>query len=125
MTTTKATEAPLGGRDERQSTVARWTRETLGDATMTSGERALRFFEEACELAQAEGLTTEQCAALVAHVFGKPAGDPAQEVGGVSVTLLAYCEARGFSADAAEARELARVLAIDPQRFREDRKSVV
>ena len=107
------------GRQRRQRTVYAWAAATFGAATMSPVERALRLVEEVVELAQAEGLAPELVRAVLDHVYAKPPGDRAQEVGGVGVTLLAYCEARGLSADAEEARELARVLAIDPERFRE------
>ena len=78
----------------------------------------MRLLEEAVELAQAEGVPLDRALATVEHVYLKPAGKPEQEAGGVGVTLLAYCAARGISADAEEAREFERVLDIDPAYFR-------
>lgn len=105
-------------RNIRQRGVFQWVRETFGDPSTAPSERVKRVLEEAVELAQAEGMTQDHALAIVGYVFGKPKGDPAQEVGGLGVTLLAYCEARGLSADAEEAREFERVLAIDPAHFR-------
>lgn len=48
-------------------------------------ERNHRFLEEALELVQACGCTESEAAQLVAYVYGRPAGDPPQEVGGVMV----------------------------------------
>lgn len=107
------------GRDVRQTRAYAFVHKTFGAATTTPLERALRFFEEASELAQAAGVAEEQARGILRHVFGKPAGEPRQEVGGVGVTLLAYCEAAGFSADDAEKAELDRVIAIDPDYFRQ------
>lgn len=58
---------------------------------MTKKERAQRFLEEALELVQAEGLTWKDCDLMVNYVFGRPAGETRQEVGGVAVTLAALC----------------------------------
>ena len=105
-------------RDERQSIVAAWIRSTFGEVTCTREERTLRFLEEAIELAQAEGLSLEQVNRLMIHVYNKPRGVAEQEVGGVGITLLAYCECIGISADAAELLEWERVSAIDAEYFR-------
>ena len=105
-------------RDERQAAVLDWVRTTFGPATLTGSERAMRVLEEALELFQAEGLDLDKALAIARHVYGRPLGDPAQEVGGLGVTLLAYCGAKGISADGEEARELERVLAKDPEHFR-------
>jgi hypothetical protein len=93
-------------------------RATFGDSLLATEERVSRVVEEAVELAQAEGVPAERLHALVRHVYAKPPGDPAQEVGGVGVTVLAYCAAVGISADDAEAREVERVLALPVDHFR-------
>lgn len=105
-------------RDRRQRTTIEWVRSTFGEAAATPSERALRLLEEVVELVQAEGVDVERVRAIVSHVYGKPIGQPAQEVGGVGVCLLAYCAATDLSADAEESRELDRVLAVDPAYFR-------
>ncbi len=106
-------------RDERQAAVLEWVRATFGQATLTGAERAMRVLEEAVELFQAEGLDVDRALAIVWHVYGRPRGEPAQEVGGLGVTLLAYCGAKGISADGQEVREWERVQAIHPDHFRE------
>jgi len=106
-------------RDDRQQAVHKWVRETFGERTLALEERVMRVLEEAAELAQAEGLTRVKALAIIEHVFNKPDGDPMQEAGGVGVTLLAYCAARGISAELAEDMEFKRVQSIDPARFRE------
>lgn len=105
-------------RNDRQQKVIDWVRATFGAATCTAEERALRLLEETVELMQAHGITREKVQSVVGYVFKKPVGVPAQEVGGIGVTLLAYCAVAGLSADAEEARELERVLTIDPVKFR-------
>jgi hypothetical protein len=51
--------------------------------------RVFRFIEEALELGQALGCTEEQANELVKYVFGRPVGEPHQELGGTMVTLAA------------------------------------
>lgn len=73
-------------------------------------ERAGRFCEEALELCQtAPGFSKDRAHALVDYVFGRPQGEISQEVGGVMVTLAAFCNTFGISITAEAERELARV----------------
>ena len=72
-------------------------------------ERQHRFFEEAGELIQALGTTREEAHQLVDYVYDRTAGDPAQEVGGVLLTLAALCNASRVSMQQAGETELARV----------------
>ncbi|WP_446903021.1 hypothetical protein [Burkholderia sp. YIM B11467] len=72
-------------------------------------ERNHRFYEEAGELVQAHGMTREEAHALVDYTWSRPAGDPAQEAGGVMVTLAALCLANGIDMHAAGETELARI----------------
>ncbi len=72
-------------------------------------ERNHRFLEEALELVQSTGCTASEAHQLVDYVFNRPAGEPAQEVGGVRVTLAALCTAAAIRDDAAGDTELARV----------------
>ena len=72
-------------------------------------ERNHRFLEESLELVQSLGCTASEAHQLVDYVFGRPAGEPRQELGGVIVTAAALCFPHGLDmADAGE-RELARV----------------
>lgn len=106
-------------RDSRQFQVIRWCADTFGFGVATDGrERAKRFLEEAIELAQACGISFDELEDVAAHVYSKPVGDIAQEIGGVGVTLLALAHNFGFSADEAERKELDRVLSKDPAHFR-------
>jgi hypothetical protein len=78
-----------------------------GDATAPR-ERTHRFLEEALELAQANGCSADEARALLAYVFGRPAGELRQEIGGVMVTLGALCWAMRESLEQAGEDELAR-----------------
>lgn len=72
-------------------------------------ERQHRFFEEAGELVQACGMTASEAHQLVDYTWGRPAGQPAQEVGGVLLTLAGLCSAKGLDMAVAGETELARV----------------
>lgn len=94
-----------------QSRVAPWMYECFGPAVAADlVERGDRFLEEALELLQSHGYDPTRVAALVDYVFNRPAGVPAQEVGGVMVTLAAYCNATGQDMHTAGETELARIL---------------
>ncbi|WP_329767592.1 hypothetical protein [Stenotrophomonas muris] len=72
-------------------------------------ERGDRLLEEVLELLQAHDYDSARVATLVDYVFGRPVGEPAQEVGGVMVTLAGYCWVAGLDMHAAGDAELARI----------------
>ncbi len=72
-------------------------------------ERNHRFLEEALELVQSNGCTVSEAHQLVDYVFGRAVGEPAQEAGGVMVTLAALCLASGLDMHKAGEVELARI----------------
>lgn len=104
--------SPGQGAEEARSYQARihdWMMHCFGpDITMNRDERSLRFLEEALELVQAAGLGRDTVAAMADYVYGRPKGDLAQEVGGVSVCLSALCTAQGIGQSEAEESELRR-----------------
>lgn len=111
--------AEWGARAERQKMMLDWARDAFGDGIEVSpGVRLMRFIEEATELAQAHGLSEADVHKVVSYVFKRPPGAPAQEIGGVMVTLMAFCESAGYDLVAAEHREINRVLLKDPEHFR-------
>lgn len=112
------TEYGRPSRNQRQKAVYQWASETFGAHNAIPFERALRLFEEATELVQAEGVSEQLLFDIISHVYGKPLGDAKLEAGGVGVTLLAYCESKGISADDAEHKEAYEVLTRDPEYFR-------
>ncbi len=71
-------------------------------------ERTHRFLEEALELAQANGCSRNDAAALVEYVYSRPKGRPEYEVGGVMVTLASLCSATSIDMNEAGDRELGR-----------------
>jgi hypothetical protein len=72
-------------------------------------ERNHRFLEEGLELVQSLGCTASEAHQLVDYVFGRPSGDPMQELGGAQVTLAALCFPTGLDMREAAERELVRV----------------
>lgn len=93
-----------------QERVGAWMLACFGEAIAADRlERNHRFLEEALELVQACGCTAAEAHRLVTYVFGRPPGDPGQEVGGVMATLAAHCRAHGIDMEAAGETELARI----------------
>jgi hypothetical protein len=72
-------------------------------------ERNHRFLEEALELVQSLGCERSEAHQLVDYVFDRPTGKPAQEVGGVMVTLAALSLANGLDMHEAGETELMRI----------------
>lgn len=93
-----------------QSRVADWTRACFGDEISADRlERGDRFLEETLELLQSGGYPMDRVGQLANYVWSRPAGEPAQEVGGVLLTLAAYCNAHDLDMQAAGETELSRV----------------
>lgn len=87
-----------------------WVMRALGPAILKSRrERAMRFFEEATELAQACGLAKHDMAAIVDRVMHRPSGEVAQESAGAYFTLLVLAHAHDVSLDWELMKEFRRV----------------
>lgn len=76
--------------------------------SMLPVQRSFRFIEEALELVQASGTSREEVLRLVEYVYGRPAGDVSQEIGGVMVTLSGLATSFRLSMEYAGNAELAR-----------------
>lgn len=101
-----------GDRDDRQRQVAEWCAAAFGIEHQSSvPQRGLRMLEEAIEAYQALNGDPAQAHALIDYIFAKEPGQLFQELGGLSLTLLALAAAAGVSADEAERTEIARVMA--------------
>lgn len=93
-----------------QRNVARWSVEAFGhEIACDKVERNHRFAEEALELVQSLGCTKEEVLQLVDYVYGRPKGDPSQEVGGVMITLASLCEANNIHLRESSEVELDRI----------------
>ena len=79
--------------------------------------RALRFAEEAIELAQVCGVSEDKAAELVRVVYSRPVGHVMQEVGGSMVTLSVLCHTLGIDLEDAFQIEVCRCLSKDPAHF--------
>lgn len=102
--------APVGLHHLFQSRVRSWVKACFGEAIADDGtERNHRFLEEALELVQALGCTEGEAQQLVKYVYGRPEGEPEQELGGVMVTLAALAAAWRLDMRGAGEKELARV----------------
>lgn len=86
-------------------------------------QRNHRFLEEALELVQSLGCTASEAHQLVDYVFGRPVGEPTQELGGAIITLHALASANNMDVAAAGETELVRVWTmIDRIRAKQDAK---
>lgn len=97
-------------RDDLQTRMRAWVEACFGAAIANdTTERGHRMLEEAIELHQANGCTQGDAHLLVDYVYARPPGVIGQEVGGVVLTLAAFCAARGISFIEAGEEELRRV----------------
>lgn len=93
-----------------QDRVAPWMTATFGpEISMDVVERGDRLLEEVLELLQSVDYDPARVLQLRDYVWGRPAGEPAQEVGGVMVTLAAFCLANGLDMHEAGETELTRI----------------
>lgn len=94
-----------------QDRVFDWARDCFGEHDTTSREmRTYRFLEEALELAQACGCSQDAATRVLEYVYGRPAGEVAQETGGTMVSLAVLCQAFGIGMNRCAEAELTRVL---------------
>lgn len=93
-----------------QYRVRPWLLECFGAAISgDKTERSNRFLEEAIELYQSANCTRSDAHQLVDYVFDRPIGEKPQEVGGVMLTLAAFCLAHKLDMHLCGEVELARV----------------
>ncbi|HEL3804538.1 TPA: hypothetical protein UMT99_000603 [Stenotrophomonas maltophilia] len=107
-------KAALAGRQPVGQTFQAGVAEWMGQCFLPSlysnmTERGDRLLEEVLELLQAHGYDKARVPTLVDYVFGRPVGEPAQEVGGVMVTLAGYCWVAGLDMHVAGDAELTRI----------------
>lgn len=102
--------APKGTMAIFQTDCEKWMQECFGDKIASDmTERAMRFLEEAMELAQAQGMTKDECGRVLEYVYNRPQGEINQEVGGVIVTLACFCAKAGIDLQKEALREFARI----------------
>ncbi|WP_287915913.1 Lar family restriction alleviation protein [Comamonas sp.] len=109
-TSCSALAAPQPAAQQFQARVGEWLIECFGHDIAHDGmERNHRFLEEALELVQSLGCTASEAHQLVDYVYGRPVGEPVQELGGVMVTLAALCFAHELDMAAGAEKELSRI----------------
>ena len=93
-----------------QSRVAEWMQVCFGpEISADKLERGDRLLEEVFELLQSGDYPTERIQALRDYVWSRAKGEPHKEVGGVMITLAAYCLAHGLDMHDAGEDEIARI----------------
>lgn len=93
-----------------QAGVADWARKCFERPLYRNmTERGDRLLEEVLELLQSKGYDSARVRTLVDYVYGRPVGEPVQEVGGVMVTLAAFCSVAGLDMKGAGDAELERI----------------
>ena len=91
-----------------QEAASDWLRTTFNERVLLDPkERALRVLEEALELAQASGVSTDLCLALTDQVYAKPLGKPEDEVVDVAICALVAATAHNLNLGRAIVRRLA------------------
>lgn len=94
-----------------QQRVKPWMLECFGEVVSNDKlERGDRLLEETLETLQSGDYPIERIPVLVQYVYNRPKGEPSQEIGGVMITLAAYCLAHGLDMHEAGEVELARIL---------------
>lgn len=110
-----------------QNLVSKWMAKVFtSEIADNPRQRMQRFLEEALEWFQAEDMSKADAIALVDYVYGRPKGEPEQEIGGVAITTLAACSRLGYSFFACAWREFERVNQpemIDKIRAKQDVKN--
>jgi len=108
-------------REDRQIEALAWYQRVVGDSAGNILMRMKAIAAEAMTLAREEGMARSDLHMIVEHACQGPPRGAADAVGALSLALLAYCEARGLSAERCERNELARValLTVRPSRASE------
>ncbi len=95
----------------------KWCADTFGPVALDRRERALRFVEEAIELAQAEGVEIAAVGAVTGRVYSRPAGDTSKEIGQAQMCLEVLAANYGVSADVEACREFDRVRKVPKEEW--------
>lgn len=95
-----------------QRLVDRWTELVFRErySEFNPKTRVLRLLEEVMELAQAENVTVEEAEIIKKQVWGRPTGEPNQELGGVMVCAAGYAAAAGLDLSKAFWSEMERIM---------------
>ena len=95
-----------------QDWAANWVEHCFGiqsSRTARRKKRVMRFFEEACELAQSFDMPKSHAELILHMVYERKPGDPKQEAGGVMCTLAALADDRALNLERCANVELKRI----------------
>lgn len=101
----------------RQADIYQWSQNTFGETAALPDERALRFIEEALELAQACGLNHKEVMKVAARVYSRERGNKFREFGQAGLTLEALAECHRVDLNDAANHEFKRILKIPQEEF--------
>lgn len=94
---------------DRPSRFLDWAHKTFGDVALDPQERAMRFLEEAIEVAHTAGIGAETMQAIVERVVARPYGNIGREIGQALCTLELFAKVAGVDAEREAAAEFVRV----------------
>lgn len=98
--------------------MAAWVEETFGaQSQRNKRERAVRFLEEALELAQASGVGAHMVQHIIHRVFSKPADNPVLELRQCVSTLMALAHEYDVTLQECADVEFKRMTALPREKF--------
>jgi hypothetical protein len=97
---------------DRPSRALMWAVDMFGPVALDPDERAMRFLEEAIELAHALGLSHVTIQAIVKRVYDRPPGDVPREFGQTQMTFECLAKALKIDADDEATQEFYRIQSI-------------
>lgn len=118
---------PQAASQPRPAAFLAWAADVFGDVALDRKERAMRFLEEALEVAHAEGVEMLIADRIMGRVW-KKAPNPAEtprEIGQAYACLETYAESIGVSADAEATTEFERVQTFSKDVLRERHQAKV
>lgn len=89
-----------------------WAERTFGNIALDPRERAMRFFEEACELAQSCRVGNMELRAILERVLSREPGNPGREFGQTLTTLELLALVANCDMDREASDEMHRVMTI-------------
>lgn len=98
--------------------ILNWAVTIFGKVAKNPKERAMRVFEEAAELAQGTDVSYHECNQILIRTFNRPKNEGHLEVGGLLVTVYAYCATQKIDPMFALESEVERVLAKDSSHWK-------
>jgi lambda repressor-like predicted transcriptional regulator len=99
-------------REDRQIQALAWYQRVFGEGAGNIIARVKAIAAEAMSLAREEGVARSDLHMMVEQACHGPQRVAADAVGALSIVVLAYCEARGLSAEHCERNELARLMSL-------------